>query len=103
MNKYGRQSMPAVLSKNELNLLKLKVGDKLIAGIGNEYDDNGHRISKEVKAVVVELSERGWFRVRTEKGYCVCIPYISRKQIHGTSMAMTYRFAGEVRKNEEAC
>lgn len=95
MNKYGRQSMKAALSKNELNQLRLKIGDKLIVGVGNEYDNNGRIISKEVNAEVVELSGKGWFRVRVEKGYCVCIPYISRKRLddRGADMEMIYRFA----------
>ncbi len=67
------------LKKSELNILKLKVGDKIWVKVGAECDDNRHKVAKKLKATVVGLYPR-WFRVRVDcksSSYHTCFNYIS--------------------------
>lgn len=47
-----------MLKKNELNILNLKAGDKIIIQTSIKYDEYGRRVTNEVKATVVELYNR---------------------------------------------
>lgn len=67
------------LKKNELNRLKLKVGDKIWLRVGTEYDEDRHKVAKKIKATVIGLYPR-WFRVRVDGksgSYYTGINYIS--------------------------
>lgn len=73
-----------MLKKNELNILNLKVGDKIILQTEAEYDEDGRRVTNEVKATVVELYTR-FFRAKIcgKSGkYYTCVNYISNKNVH---------------------
>lgn len=76
-----------MLKKNELNILNLKAGDKIIIQTSIKYDEYGRRVTNEVKATVVELYNR-FFRAKIcgKSGeYCKCVNYISNKDVkkHG--------------------
>lgn len=46
------------LKKTELNILGLKVGDKIWIKIGTECDEEQHKVRKKAKATVVALYAR---------------------------------------------
>ena len=67
------------LKKSELNILKLKVGDKIWFKIGTECDEDRHKVAKKLKATVVGLYPR-YFRIRVDcksGSYYTCLNYIS--------------------------
>ena len=53
------------LKKTELNILGLKVGDKIWIKVGTECDEERHKVRKKAKATVVALYAR-YFLVRLD-------------------------------------
>lgn len=74
MNKYGRQACITALRVKGLNVLGIKVGDRVAVRLGYEPDeDKRYAIPKEIMGDVAEIDAKGrWFRIVTERGFSHC-------------------------------
>ena len=77
--KYSERVFVATLRVDNLNTLRIKVGDKVAICMAYESDENKHFVRpKEFIGDVVEIDCKGrWFRVINDKGISMCCLFTS--------------------------